>query len=100
MLTLALSALLSLAPGYRECRIASGAVFSCKGTSYTGSAIVKHDGLYRRCKISIGNVTQCGGSFTGTAPALDKGVWKTCKISTGHIFSCAANYHGVVVTKG
>lgn len=98
MLTILLAAFMST--GLVECKVTGGTVFSCKTTSYTGKAVVKHNGLYRVCKINIGNVTSCGGSYQGNAPVYSSGKWKSCKISTGRVFSCGASYTGTVVTQG
>ena len=98
MLNILFAAVMST--GLVECKVTAGNVTWCNATSYTGKAVVKHNGLIRVCKINIGKVTSCGGSYQGTAPVYSSGKWKSCKISTGRVFSCGASYTGTVVTQG
>jgi len=98
MLPILLAAFMST--GLVECKVSAGNVSYCKGTSFTGKTVVKHNGLFRVCKINIGNVTSCGGSYQGQAPVYSSGKWKSCKIANGRVFSCGASYTGTVVTQG
>jgi len=98
MLSILLAAFMST--GLVECRVNIGTVTSCNTTSFTGNAVVRHNGLFRMCKINIGNVTSCGGSYQGNAPIYSSGKWKTCQIANGNVFFCGASYTGTVVTQG
>jgi hypothetical protein len=100
MLTILLATVMSFGTGLVECKVTAGNVTWCNATHFTGSTVVRHNGLFRMCKVNIGNVTTCGGSYQGEAPVYSSGKWKSCKIVNGNVTFCGASYTGTVVTQG
>ncbi len=49
-------AILALSGPYRECAVTSGKLTSCEATVFNGTAVVKHEGRFKKCKIGNGRV--------------------------------------------